>query len=1000
MNPYDDEPTYRGESRSSRRPRAEDYPGGRDPYEGYAEPTTRPVTGRASVGRASVSPSYSEPTTRPVAGRASVSGSASVRPTSPAEEPVYGAPYGDAAYGGAGSEPVYGAPYGDAAYGSSSSYGSEPVSPSRGSAPVSPGRGSAPVSPSGVGRAQVRPVSPSTPPPAAGGGRGPNGPYGPNGPHGGRPVPGAPGGDGPAGRGPGDPSGRRPFRGFGLGGERRGRGPGGPEDRKAARGKLSRNARIRNIIIASVALLVMLSGGGFIGFTLYADGIPVSDQLTLPETTTLYYSDGTEMLKLGENTRFVVPYDNMSPYVIEALIASEDETFWTNEGVQFSAIVRAAWNNITGGSTQGGSTITQQYARVAFDLQGATYNRKIREAVVAWKLSDQMPKQEIIANYLNVVPFGRQTFGAEAAALAFFGKSIKKDAPPDKQITRSEAMALVAMVKQPEIDQSNPEAYPGYDPTRGEEGSVMRENAVKNAVGRWEYVRRQLVDLSKADPQRFTLTEEEAATLEFPTTWIPADQYRNADLTKPEGLIRNHVLDELTHTPGSYFENWPWENIENGGYQIITTLHPGAQAAAVGAADETVPGSVMHGQPDNMQAAIVGVEPGTGRVLAYFGGHKGDGNDYAGIFQDEDGDWAGYGGHPPGSSAKVYTLAAALRAGYSVNSYWQWTEHDQQGRAAGNRVRNASQCTSDWDREKREARSGLCSLLESTKQSLNVPFYDVTISVSTAAVLQMAMDAGIEHIWNDNLERTDLMTLPGGAVDAVQGRGIGPEVGIGQYRYTVLDHANGMATFAAGGLRANAHFVIEVRKGEQKFFGETLPNPDSARILNQAQIDTLNYALAQVANININGFQAATKTGTWEYNQRMDANAHAWNVGYTSVLAAAAWVGPKGDEVELLDKNGNDVWGSTLPREIWEQFMRDATAAMALDGPKQFNPPNPNLGIDVPPGAYPSPTPSATPTPTPTTTTPARPTTTPPSTTTTTTTTTGNGGGDDEEDDS
>ncbi len=79
-------------------------------------------------------------------------------------------------------------------------------------------------------------------------------------------------------------------------------------------------------------------------------------------------------------------------------------------------MLRAAWNNFTGGQTQGGSTITQQYARLAFDLQGATYSRKMREAILAWKLDDQLSKEKILEYYLNAVPFGRNTYGVEAAA--------------------------------------------------------------------------------------------------------------------------------------------------------------------------------------------------------------------------------------------------------------------------------------------------------------------------------------------------------------------------------------------------------------------------------------------------------------------------------------------------------------------------------------------------------------------------------------------------------
>jgi membrane peptidoglycan carboxypeptidase len=958
MNPYDDDAGYRSRSRAARHGRDDDYAtGGHDPYEGYAEPTTRGMTG---PGRASV-------------GRAAVPGSP--RPTSPAE-PVYGAPYGDAAYGGSG----YGSSGGGSGYGSSgggsgygshsaSSYGSgDPYGP----APTSP-PGGTPVSPArGVGRAQVRPVSPSPPPTAGGGGAG----RGPGLP----PVPGAPGGDGPDETGEG-PAWRRPFRGFGLGGERRRGRDGAGTGPKGPRGKWSRRTKIRNIIIISVAVLVMLAGGGFVAATLYVDGVELGDELVFPETSSIYYNDGTTLLaRLGENTRYAVPFENMSTYVTEAMIASEDQTFWTNEGVEFSAVVRAAWNNVTGGETQGGSTITQQYARIAFKLKGATYNRKIREAVLAWKMSDELSKPEILSSYLNSVEFGRQTFGAEAAARAFFHKTIMINDPPAgfEPITRSEAMALVAMVKQPYANPANPEGAPGYDPTRGERAREL-------AIGRWEYVRNALTDLNAQDPERFTLTAEEAATLVFPESWIPESALGGEGRDKPAGLVERHVLDEITNSEGSPLSGMPWGDIRSGGYEIVTTLHPGAQQAAERAADETVAGSVMNGQPANLQAALVAVEPGTGRVLAYYGGHDGTGSDFAGIYRDENNQFAGHGRHPPGSSFKIYTLGAALRNGISLNSYWEWTPHAMPGRPENNPIRNSADCSSDLLRDEQGrlvrgpnpaypdlksgsssrylAASGACSLLESTVRSLNVPFYGVAANVSAGAVLQMAMDAGIEHIWNDARERIEL--LDAGVSEAVRNRGIGTEVGIGQYPITPMEHANGAATFAAGGLRAKAHFVKEVFKDGKRLYGETLPNPNSARVLIPEQLNDLTYALTQVANIDVAGFQAATKTGTWEYAPQPSQNAHAWNVGYTTKLAAAVWVGNKGDEQPLKDKNNDTVFGSGLPRSIWRAFMGAATQAMDLPRNQlQFNPPN-FTGDENPPGSTPSPTQSASPSPSP-----------------------------------
>jgi membrane peptidoglycan carboxypeptidase len=256
--------------------------------------------------------------------------------------------------------------------------------------------------------------------------------------------------------------------------------------------------------------------------------------------------------------------------------------------------------------------------------------------------------------------------------------------------------------------------------------------------------------------------------------------------------------------------------------------------------------------------------------------------------------------------------------------------------------------------------------------SLNIPFYDVTVAVSPTAVLQMAYNEGVQHIWNDSRQRIDLAKLPD-ISQATKQDGIGAEVGIGQYGITVQDHANGAATIASGGIAAKEHFVRQVMKDGKVKYGETLPAPNAQRVLNQQQINDETYAMSLVDpnHPSVDGYQTATKTGTWEYNQSETANAHAWNVGFTTKLAAAVWVGPKTDEHALISNansafgigNGT-VWGSTLPAAIWRKFINDASQAMNLPKDKtQFNGPS-NTG-DVLPPAFPSPTPTTSPTPSP-----------------------------------
>jgi membrane peptidoglycan carboxypeptidase len=183
------------------------------------------------------------------------------------------------------------------------------------------------------------------------------------------------------------------------------------------------------------------------------------------------------------------------------------------------------------------------------------------------------------------------------------------------------------------------------------------------------------------------------------------------------------------------------------------------------------------------------------------------------------------------------------------------------------------------------------------------------------------------------------------------------ELGIGQYGITVLDHANGMATFAAGGKRAEAHFVRSVTRRGEQVYGEKLAQTGIG--LNQEQINELDWTLRQVAAAKLdNGWDVAGKTGTWQLGNT-DQNAHTWMVGYTGALAAAVWLGTT-DGKGLTTKDGaHDVSGAGYAAPIWRQFMVAALDAMKLDKNKY------RFGTATFPNESPSPAPSPTPSPSP-----------------------------------
>ncbi len=656
----------------------------------------------------------------------------------------------------------------------------------------------------------------------------------------------------------------------------------------------------------------------------YVDTIPAPAELTLPESTTVYYADGTTpMATLGSVNRTILSIDEMNAAVKQAIVAAEDRTFWRNRGVNLASVVRAAWNNMTGGSTQGASTITQQYVRIAAGLTGVTYGRKTREAILAWKMDHSYPKEKILEFYLNTIPFGRGAYGIEAAARAFFGKTVKRTAPVAQQVTVAEAMVLASLVKQPEPDPTDPVRHPGYDPARG-------GTAAANALMRWDYVRDGMVSLGYLSPA-------EAAALQYPHTVLGLDaSVPQNGLDQPTGLVVNHVLSELRQSEP--FAGQAPDYIRNGGFRIVTTIDKRAQTAAEAAADirrATAP-NVVQGQPADWQAALVAIEPGTGRVLAYYGGNKGTGADFAGFYYDVNGNARGYGQHPPGSSFKVYDLAEALREGVSLLSHWdsppvkEFPESGRTNHSPTGPVRSSSSAKCEPN----------CTLLQATVASLNVPFFDLTERLGPANVIDMAAKAGIDFMWTDQAgrrppARIDLRThaakdLVANSTSSSSVRPFSTEVGIGQYGVTVLDHANGMATFAAGGLRAQAHFVRAVYRHGDLVYAEQLTQSPIG--LTHAQVDELTWALSQVPSAKLpNGWDAAGKTGTWEAGNGSTANAHTWMVGYTRALAAAVWLGTT-DGKALTTKDGKqDVFGSTYAAPIWRQFMVGATATMGLD---------------------------------------------------------------------
>ncbi|MEV8516220.1 transglycosylase domain-containing protein [Dactylosporangium sp. NPDC051484] len=756
--------------------------------------------------------------------------------------------------------------------------------------------------------------------------------------------------------GPGGSGGSPPKRSGGKGGSG---GPSGPSSTVKAKRR-----RRRNILIVSIAAFIMIAGIGMVSGTYYWDKVALPADITLNQSTTIYYSDGvTPMGRIGEENRTVVPLDKIPEHVRHAVVAAEDNTFYTNAGVDYKGVVRAAWNNVTGGDRQGASTISQQYARHWAELEGVTYARKVREAVIAMKLNQQYKKDDILAMYLNIVYFGRGAYGIEAASQAYFAK-------PAEKLSMAEGMVLAGLIKNPE---GNGKGSP-FDPNINKE----------QAEGRFNYIKGQMLKL------KFCSEADAPTKMKYPDKVItPAEARANSvqsqNLNKPEGLIIHHVLGEVAAlkdptTGALIYEDTDadgkknFDKIRNGGLKIVTTIDKDIQPIAVRKASRNKD-SRMNGQRDNLQAALVAIEPGTGAVKAYYGGDSGNSNDYAGYYNDPvlgDGKDSCCGGHPPGSTFKVYTLATGLMAGYKIDSMWNGdspADFPNSGRTikGGNPVKNAGD--GSQSSPKCESGSGKwCTLAEVTELSLNVPFFALTEKVTPAKVIDTARAAGITDMWatvDNKSQKIDLVANDGAKVSPTYFQ---TEVGFGQYPVTVLEHAGGIATFAARGVAAKTHFLKEVWSEGRKTYGEII-NPKRIPGFTDQMADDLNTVLQRVPKhyklYAHDQRQIAGKTGTWQFggNNGAGGNAHAWMVGYSAYdpakkspgLAVAVWVGNRAEEQALKEKGSNkDIIGGTLPGPIWRDFLDEALTQ--IKAPKiNFRPPANTGRIDVGTGISPQP---------------------------------------------
>ena len=599
---------------------------------------------------------------------------------------------------------------------------------------------------------------------------------------------------------------------------------------------------LRKLLIRTT---IFIGGFGFIAAaTLFALAyftvdIPDPNAYVNSQSTIIQYSNGEEIGRVGTQNRQIIPLAKIPLNVRHAVLAAEDRGFYSNRAFSVTGIARAIFNNLKGGSLQGGSTITQQYAKTAFLTPSRTIQRKLKELVISIKLENQLSKDQIFESYLNTIYFGRGSYGVMTASQQYFNRNVD-------QLTNAQAAVIASILRSPGL----------YDP-------AFKKGNKERLIARFAYVKKGMVDAGWLSPK-------DAAKMKFPTV---APRSTSGQLSGPKGHIIEAVQKELAKLGFSQ------DQLLVGGLVIKTTLDQKAQQSAVDAVNKFYPSKA----PDNLRIGLVAIRPGTGEIVALYGGR-----DYlARQLSDATQSIA-----LAGSTFKPFAIVAALEQGIPLTSIWNG-DSPQVFDDAGKPYEVSNYGNEGW---------GQIDLLYATKHSVNTVFVPLGIKVGPVAVVDVARRAGIP-------ESVAMMPTP--------------SVVLGVASPHVIDVANAYATFAAQGIKSKPFLVSQVLGANKGMLYQA--KPETQEVFSKEVMADLTYALKGVVTGGTGaaalalGRPAAGKTGTSQ------SNASAWFSAYTPQLAASVAFFRDSASESLNGIGGlTSVTGGTFPAKIWTAFMKGA----------------------------------------------------------------------------
>ncbi|MET9884566.1 transglycosylase domain-containing protein [Streptomyces sp. NPDC006430] len=700
-----------------------------------------------------------------------------------------------------------------------------------------------------------------------------------------------------------------------------GRGSGSPDKRLINYPRSDKDGWKRFVpswkLVGGTALgfFAVITAGAGIGIA--AVNKPDPNLAAQAQNNVFYWEDGSQMVATGGSmNRQIVPINKIPKSMQNAVIAAENESFETDKGVDPMGIARAVWNMAKGGSTQGGSTITQQYVKNTYLDSDQTLKRKVTELFISIKLGVSEEKDKILAGYLNTAYYGRDAYGIQAAARAYFGKDCT-------DLTPSESAFLASVLKGPNL----------YNPDGGIGSAATPEKNTERAKARWAWVLDREVAVGRMQKS------ERDQFKEFPKL-VDSEQARS--LSGQTGYLvetaKQYVMKVTGITP---------EQMARGGYQIKTTFQKPKVDALVKAVEDTRNDFLDEkARPEYdtfVQFGAASVDVKSGALVALYGGPGMDKK----YFSNN----ANTVGVPVGSTWKPYVLAAAMEYG-TQNSNGKGISADSKYQANDLTVINnrEGKPLQDADgkpfKQKNESTTpyGYVTLNEAMEKSINVPFAQLVFDVGHNKVRDVAKATGIlGESMNPNNDAS---------------------FALGTSTPSAIRMADSYATFAASGIHREPFSVTHVEKD-----GKEIPGfgaPKEQRAMDNSIADNITKVLRNVVEngtgtkVKKLGRPAAGKTGT------TDKNKSAWFVGYTPELSTSVTLfrtDPNSADKKLISMNGvggvDSIHGGDIPAVIWTEYMKEALKGAPV---KDF-PEAEKIGVVADASGAPSPSPSFSPSP-------------------------------------